>query len=91
VGAFDPVTNRKPNNRKKVPHMYAVTNYKTKKAIRDEITRAGHAGPVFDPGPGLGGPVPTDGTVTLEGPHYPAPHRWYAVATLANGRIVGVR
>lgn len=40
---------------------------------------------VFSPGP-FG--CPTDGPVTIEGPHYPAPHRWYATATLRDGFIV---
>ena len=28
---------------------------------------------------------------TLEGPHYPAPHRWYASATLEDMVVVGVK
>lgn len=69
---------------------YAVTNYPTKRALRDAIARDGDAGGVFQPGP-FGGTPPTDGEVTLEGPHYPEPHRWYAVATVRAGRIVQVR
>lgn len=37
-----------------------------------------------------GAQVPTDGRVTLEGPHYPEPHRWYATAILQNGEVVKV-
>ena len=40
--------------------------------------------------PGLGS-TPTDGTVYLEGPHYPRPHSWYAKATVQNGIIVKVQ
>jgi hypothetical protein len=29
--------------------------------------------------------------VTLEGPHYPQPHRWYAEATVRDGVIVKVK
>jgi len=40
---------------------------------------------VYSPGPF---PAPTDGKVTIEGPHFPAPHRWYATATVSGGNIV---
>jgi len=43
---------------------------------------------VFQPGPFLG---KTDGEVSLEGPHYPEPHRWYARATIEGGVIVKVK
>jgi hypothetical protein len=39
--------------------------------------------------PGLGS-VPTNGTVYLEGPHYPEPHKWYAKGTMKDGRLVKV-
>lgn len=68
--------------------MYTDTNFKTKKALKQAIAD-GKAIGVFQPGP-FGGNPPTDGKVTLEGPHYPAPHSWYASATLENGRIVKV-
>lgn len=35
-------------------------------------------------------PAQRDGTVYLEGPHYPKPHRWYAECQAENGRIVKV-
>ena len=31
------------------------------------------------------------GVVYLEGPHYPKPHRWYAVGKMKNGELVHVR
>lgn len=40
--------------------------------------------------PGLG-TVPLNGFVSLEGPHYPAPHTWYAEGTMQNGRLVKVK
>lgn len=70
--------------------MYACTNYKSKKAIKEAIAAKGNAGRVFQPGP-FGGNVPQNGTVCLEGPHYPQPHRWYATATIENGVIVKVK
>ena len=44
----------------------------------------------YQPGP-FDGNEPTDGTVYLEGPHYPAPHTWYAQATVKNGIVVAVK
>ena len=43
---------------------------------------------VYEPGHGN---VPTNGTVHLEGPHYPQPHKWYATGTVVNGRLVRVK
>jgi len=30
-------------------------------------------------------------TVSLEGPHYPKPHRWYALAEVVDGVVVKVK
>lgn len=69
--------------------MYTQKNYKTKKALKDDLA-AGVEITVFQPGP-FGGTVPTNGTVYLEGPHYPEPHKWYATATLENGKVTKVK
>lgn len=68
--------------------MYASFNYKTKKALKEAVA-AGHGGGIFQPGP-FGGAEPENGEVTLEGPHFPEPHRWYARALVQGGRIVKV-
>jgi hypothetical protein len=68
--------------------MYTSTNFRTKKALREAVA-AGQPVTVFQPGP-FGGET-RDGWVTLEGPHYPAPHTWYAQALLANGVVVKVK
>ena len=53
---------------------YCVTNYPTKKAMLVDF-KAGKPVEVFQPG----GIFPLkDGRLTLEGPHYPKPHTWYA-------------
>lgn len=73
--------------------MYASKNFKTKKALRDAIA-AGEKIAVFQPNDIFGNPAGApdfSGTVTLEGPHYPEPHRWYGTATLEEGIIVSVR
>jgi hypothetical protein len=35
-------------------------------------------------------PATTEGVAFLEGPHYPAPHTWYAKVQLKNGLVVKV-
>ena len=69
--------------------MYTVTNYKTKKALKLDVA-AGRRVTYYQPGP-FGGNEPSDGTISLEGPHYPAAHTWYAQATVQGGAITKVR
>lgn len=68
--------------------MYTGRNFKTKKELKLALAR-GEKIEVFQPGP-FGGTTPLNGTVTLEGPHYPEPHRWYARGVLENGYLVKV-
>jgi len=70
--------------------MYTIENFKTKKALKEAVA-AGKLVSVYQPG-GLDKVDYTkfSGTVTLEGPHYPQPHKWYARATVENGHIVKV-
>lgn len=69
--------------------MYTETNFKTKKALKEAVAAGAKIG-IFQPGP-FGGNEPRDGPVTLEGPHYPAPHSWYAQAEIKDGIIVKVK
>ena len=63
---------------------YTVINFTTKKALR-EAHAAGKVIEVYQPG----GLFPLhDGSCTLEGPHYPRPHTWYAQCEVRGGRIV---
>jgi hypothetical protein len=55
--------------------MYTDKDFKTKKELKEAVA-AGKQITVYQPGP-FGGNEPRDGTVTLEGPHYPKPHTWY--------------
>jgi hypothetical protein len=66
---------------------YVSPNFTTKKALKDALAAGQHVD-VFQPGLGT---VPTNGTISLAGPHYPAPHRWYATGVLVNGQLVNVR
>ena len=68
--------------------MYTEKNFRTKKALKEAVANGETVG-VFQPGP-FSSNVPTDGKVTLESPHYPEPHRWYAQAIVKDGRIVKV-
>lgn len=52
---------------------YTLRNFKTKKELKEALAR-GERVSVYNPGPFPLKP----GTCTLEGPHYPEMHRWYA-------------
>jgi len=63
--------------------MYCETNYKTKKDLIADF-KAGKKIYIFSPGMGL---ESTSGHVGLCGPHFPAPHKWYANAEAVDGII----
>ena len=67
---------------------YTDRNYKTKKALKEDL-KAGKTITVFQPGP-FGGST-LNGTVYLEGPHFPAPHTWYAQGIAKDGVLVSVK
>jgi hypothetical protein len=69
--------------------MYTMTNYKTKKALRAAI-KAGDKVTVYQPSD-IGFPKTINGAVSLEGPHYPKPHTWYATGTLQDGVLIRVK
>jgi hypothetical protein len=65
---------------------YTNRNFKTKKALKEAVAN-GEEVKVHEPGLGE---VPENGSISLEGPHYPKPHTWYASAILENGIVVKV-
>lgn len=67
--------------------MYTETNYQSKKALKDDV-KAGKEVRLF--APGLGSPK-VNGWETVEGPHYPKPHKWYAQVEMKNGLVVKVK
>lgn len=69
--------------------MYTHPNFKTKKALKDAVSR-GEQVTYFQPGP-YGGNELQDGKIYLSGPHYPEPHRWYAQAIVKDGLIISVK
>lgn len=70
--------------------MYVNPNYKTKKAVKNAIT-CGEEVLIFQPNDIFNTPIPKDGTVYLEGPHYPAPHTWYATGTMRGGKLIKIK
>jgi hypothetical protein len=68
--------------------MYTDRNFKTKKALKEAVA-AGERVTYHQPGP-FGGNEPTHGTIYLEGPHYPEPHKWHASADVRDGVVVKV-
>jgi hypothetical protein len=66
---------------------YVDPNFKTKKELKQALADGKHVG-IYQPGLGS---VPENGTIALEGPHYPAPHTWYATGIIKNGKLVKVK
>lgn len=66
--------------------MYCDPNFKTAQELKKAV-KAGESVSVFSPGPY---PCPENGTVSLEGPHYPQPHKWYARVEVKNGQVIRV-
>lgn len=67
--------------------MYTTKNYKSKKALKEDVAN-GVAVTLF--APGLGTPK-DNGTETVCGPHYPAPHKWYAQVEMKDGKVIKVK
>ena len=69
--------------------MYTDRNFRTKKALKEAVAK-GERVTFHQPGP-FGGNEPREGTIFVEGPHYPEPHRWYARCEVKDGVIVKVK
>lgn len=73
---------------------YTDRNFKTKKAFKEAVEQFNNGtGPkvtAYQPGP-FGGSVNPNGQITIEGPHYPKPHTWYAQCETRDGAIVKVK
>lgn len=66
--------------------MYVTPNFRTKKALKEAVA-AGKIVRVYSPGPF---PAKQNGRETVEGPHYPEPHRWYAGVEVVDGVVTKV-
>lgn len=75
--------------------MYTTRNFKSKVELKRAVETWKLTGenPVtyFQPNDMGVSPLPRDGTIYLEGPHYPEPHKWYAQAEVKDGVIVKVK
>ena len=71
--------------------MYTTINFKTKKALKEALL-AGKKITVYQPNGDLfNKEEQTEGIVSLEGPHYPKPHRWYATGILKEGFLISIK
>ena len=71
--------------------MYVRPNFKPKKALKEAVA-AGTPVKVFQPGAVFGGrDVFGDCYESVEGPHFPEPHRWYGRVTVKDGLVVTVK
>ena len=66
--------------------MYTERNFKSKKELKEAVAKGEKVG-VYSPGPF---PCPTDGEISVEGPHFPKPHSWYARVRVENGYVTKV-
>ncbi len=63
---------------------------KLRSFLEKEAVKAGEEVRVYQSGPFRGFVEPKNGEVSLEGPHYPEAHKWYARATIKDGLVVKV-
>ena len=68
---------------------YTCINFPSKKALKDALAN-GREVRCYQPGLGPDLSKCT-GWVSLEGPHYPQPHKWYANAELVDGIVKRVK
>jgi hypothetical protein len=67
---------------------YVDPDYLTKKAFKEAVAQGVEHRPYT---PGGMFPCPQEGTMVIEGPHYPRPHRWYAQVEVRGGKVVKVK
>jgi hypothetical protein len=69
--------------------VYVQPNYQTKKELREAV-KSGAVVTILQPGPFGGDEGRKTGVISVEGPHYPEPHRWYARVRVVRGVVVEV-
>jgi len=67
---------------------YVDPNYKSKKEFKEAVNVLGKRPSTYNPSGMF--PTPQNGEDTIEGPHYPQPHKWYARVKVENGIVVKV-
>jgi hypothetical protein len=66
---------------------YVDPNFRTKKEFLAAV-QSGESLLIYSPGPF---PVNANGRNTVEGPHYPQPHKWYAAVIVRDGIVVSAK
>ena len=72
---------------------YTDVDFKSKKALKEAVVlylmapEANRPVTIYNPGMGV---APDNGTASLEGPHYPKPHTWYARVLVKDGNVIKV-
>lgn len=69
--------------------MYATKNFKSKAALKRALV-AGEKIGVVNKTPWGDEPI-ENGPVTLSGPWYPEPHKWYGTGQVKDGKLVSVK
>ena len=68
---------------------YTTKDFPSKKEIKEALAR-GEVITCYQPG--LGPSLSNwTGSVTIEGPHFPKPHRFYATGMMKNGQLVSIK
>jgi hypothetical protein len=70
--------------------MYTDKNFQTKKALKDAVA-SGQQISLYQPNEMFGRGAPQEGEFSVEGPHYPQPHKWYARVVVKGGIVVKVK
>lgn len=73
--------------------MYTTRNFKTKKELKEAVA-IGARVTIYQPNDIFNNPKGAPdytGTASVEGPHYPKPHTWYAEIQVENGAVVKVK
>jgi len=69
--------------------MYTTIDFKSKKQFKEAVAAGANVG-VFDLTP-FGNHPFNNGSCSVEGPHYPKPHTWYARVEVRDGKVVKVK
>ena len=67
---------------------YVSPNYKTKKDFILAV-KSGKRHETYNPSGMF--PTPKNGSDTVEGPHYPQAHKWYAAVQVKDGVVVSAK
>ena len=73
--------------------VYTNTDFKTKKAFKEAVA-SGQPVSIYQPNDLFDNPAGKPdytGSASVEGPHYPKPHTWYAQVTVVNGLVTKVK